>query len=317
MYYPSPNPKRLPVIRVIKGALRLYKDNFKSYVRLSFIASLWVLPSIFAIIPIAIIAGILVAILGTILSGWVYGLISVLVVLTAIVGWFLVLAYCASKSLLNSALISKLAYQLLENKPNSVSTTRQRIKSLNWVFWWTQFLVGLLLGLINLGLSLLGFVIFELPGYFISSQVTSSFISLIGSVITTIIYLFFVMRLSIPDTVIAIEEINDSYKALEKSWELTKSYVGKIGLIFVGVFLITIPVYVISLIPLLITLITNLAILQNIHSADLSSFSLVFGLAFLVTILLFLCLNIMALPLWQCIKAVIYYDIFPKQSSTN
>ncbi|NEQ75172.1 MAG: DUF975 domain-containing protein [Okeania sp. SIO2C9] len=299
----SENPitliKLLSVGNVVSASIRIYRDNFKSYLGVAIRATLWSFWPFLALIPIPLIL--------------IYsqGDISMSIFLLLIPVWLLLFIYCSAKSIINNAIIARLVFGELANQPETVREARRIFKPKMWTF----FLAFFLFFLIGIGILLILSVVIEILAGIIAGIANASqqnvgtivVLALIGIVIF-IIALVFIVRLLIRffvfDMPLAVEENITATQTLGRSWELTKGYVGRI---FVVLFIATLVT-----LPILIMVQVIARILENILTATIPAnptdprFQL---LLFLMGYSIGLLSNVFLLPFWQAIKAVVYYDL--------
>jgi hypothetical protein len=248
----------LSVGNVVSASLRIYRDHFKSYFGLAFVANLWLLVPIY--------------------------------------GW--------AKYSAISALISRLAFGEVREKPETVSDARREVNPRMWSFLGA----GILTSLIYIGVSLVGGIamaILAVGAGAIFGQ-NSPIIAVLLVVVTVIaffiIYIRIISRLLIVELPLAIENNIGASSAIGRSWELTKGSVGRIQwIVFVGI-LVSLP----------ITIVVQILswIVQTVLRAVLGAES---GIFFLVYYILILPLSFgsgaLVTPFWQAMKAIIYYDL--------
>ena len=105
---------------------------------------------------------------------------------------------------------------------------------------------------------------------------------------------------------VAIEDNITASSAISRSWELTKSYVLRLQLIYFVAFLISLPISIfINIIGRVLQI-----ILPLIFPKDSAIFGLVF---FILKIGITFASSALFLPFWQAITAVIYYDILSRK----
>ncbi|MEL7037227.1 MAG: hypothetical protein AAFO04_16615 [Cyanobacteria bacterium J06592_8] len=302
----------LSVGNVVTAALRIYRDHFKSYFGLAILASLWSSIPFLVIIPVTLLF---------ILFVFLQSETPILFALIPL--WLLLLLYCLGKSIVNGAIIARLVFGELTNQPETVKNARQIISRKIWSFLLAYFLlflivIGVLLGVslgVSLGLSLaeliFGFVIIALgsaikPNY-LPIGIIGGIIILIRIVTFAVALRFFIRllpRFFVFDMPLVIEENVSASQTIGRSWKLTKGYVGKIFAIWLVATLVSLPFLII------IQIIAG--IIQAVLSANLPvettdpNFEF---LSFLIAYTLGIFSNILLLPFWQAIKAVIYYDL--------
>ncbi len=298
----------LSVVKVLSAALRLYRDNHKAYLKIAFQAALWSLLPLFSLLIIIALFVILFTIASlNNLSSLNWGLLGIL--LLVIPGWIVFVVYCSSKYLVNAALLSRLAFSQLINKPETIQEGRKNIQKL-WQFLGLQFIVNLILSFFSLALSIFQGLIFEFPASKIEGG-ASNLLRLMGNFCYFLGYVWIYARFFIPEVSLGIEQELDPVKAISRSWKLSQGFSWHILLIITVTFLMTIPVYLLSSIPLIMLLVFISPFLQEstFSPAILIGFWTSIAGAIVSTILIFSFLNIAALPLWQSIKGIIYYDL--------
>lgn len=265
MSNPSPeyqSPGPLSVGNVISAAARIYRDRFPVYYKLALISYFWLLVPIY--------------------------------------GW--------AKFMAISGLLSRLAYGEVSGNPESVREARRYINPRLWTF----FLTALLVGLIFLGwyilFTIIAGIIFVILAAFADQQfawflwIIFGFLLIVGLVMFIISLIWLNSRLYLADLAIAIENQSSPSTAINRSWQLTKRFIGRIMLISFVAFLIAIPA---SLLMQVIDSLVRL-MLVIIFPED----SLVAGvLYFLIYLATSFPISALLVPFWQSIKAVVYYDL--------
>jgi len=262
----------LSVGNVVSASLRIYRDNFKLYFGLAWVASLWLLVPIY--------------------------------------GW--------AKYSAISALISRLAFGEVREKPETVSDARREVNPRMWRFFWAGILAFLiyigvyvtLLVVLTIGMAIVVFLAAMITtailggaaaamwqNYVIPALVAVTFIAFF-----IIIYIRIIFRLFIVELPLAIENNIGATSAIGRSWQLSKGSVGRILWIFIVGVLVSLPITIVQ--QILST------IVQSVLTAVLGAKS---GMFFLVYYLLILPLsfgsNALVTPFWQAMKAIIYYDL--------
>ncbi|MBD2457164.1 DUF975 domain-containing protein [Nostoc sp. FACHB-87] len=225
--------------------------------------------------------------------------------------WILVPIYGWGKCYALIALISRLAFGELVNQPESISSGERFVNSRMWQF----LLMTLLMGFLGLGIVLGMAIVFGLFGFLSAVLIggsgqqanPASVILLVAIAVIAGIGIFlgvfwFLTRFFLVDVPLAIEENIDATSSISRSWELTEGYVWRIVLISFITFLITIPIQI------LVQIITS--ILQVAFFAISGEDSGLFALLYFVLVLaLSFTSGAAIVPLWQAIKAVVYYDL--------
>jgi hypothetical protein len=248
----------LSVGNVVSASLRIYRDHFKSYFGLAFVAYLWLLVPIY--------------------------------------GW--------AKYSAISALISRLAFGEVREKPETVSDARGEVNPRMWSFLWA----GVLTSLIFLGVYLVGTIAMIVLGAGAAAIFKENFsiIAALAVVVTVIafliIYIRIVSRLLIVELPLAIENNIDASSAIGRSWKLTKGSVGRIQWIVFVAFLMSLPIYIVS----------NLlsVFFEKVLTALLGAKSSLFFLVYIIlTLGQMIGFGALLIAFWQVIKAIIYYDL--------
>lgn len=288
----------LTIGNVVSAGFRLYRDRLGSYFGIAFISVLW------AFVPLLVFVGA-IATVATATEGNTSAI--GLGVLVGIIIW----VYGIAKSLANTALISRLAFRHLSDRPEAVSEARGLVMPRMWSLLWMQILVGLLLFVINIGLSIAQSVI----TLAVSNAVQGAIFLILNFIINVaffVIYLWFYSHFFIPEVILAIEENVNSTGAISRSWNLASGSVWRIQGIVIITTLITLPLYIIAALPILFALISAVGGIAGIETTDATALFqtvLTAGASVIVSIVLFGLINIFVIPLWQSIKAVIYYDL--------
>lgn len=226
--------------------------------------------------------------------------------------WSLVPVYGWAKASTIAGLISRLAFKELVGQPESVNTARSHLKPRMWDF----FVVGLLIGLIIAGTFIVFYVSFFIL-LLISFGVAQAFKpqNPVSLVILSLVWIIFVLlwlaaflwlysRLMVSEVALAIENNIFSTSSISRSWDLTKglAFLWRLQVIVLLTFTITLPIYIIVQIIV--------AVFQHFLSTVIAQRSAPFlVISYITAYFLGLLINIGILPIWQCIKAVIYYDL--------
>lgn len=290
----------LSVGNIVSASLRLYRDHFKPYFLVSLRVTLWAFFPFVAILPLVVIAALTDN--------------NIPLILLLIPVWLAILVYSLAKALTNGAVISRLAFGTLTNQPETVTDARKKVAPLMWRFLSMQVLLGLVLFLVNLLLTMaqlasfgtLGFLLGNLVG---RDSVIILLVSLLGNIIFSTIYFWIYARYFIPEVPLAVENNISSFDALSRSLSLTKGFATKILVTILVALVITIPVYIIAGIPLVAGFVR--LFMDNVTVGGVPSSDMAIQLTgtIVLSIVLFFLINIAALPFWQAMKAVIYYDL--------
>jgi hypothetical protein len=324
---PTQPIRPLNIGNVVSAGFRLFNDNRKSYLLTALRAVLW---STLLVVCLA-------AAIGLILGGSLSAAASAAANsdtgpaaagLLILVGVLLVLLciplaiFCSAKVLYNETLIAANAYGHLTNQPELMPQTDQRLKRQTWTFWLVRFLVGLLMGAISVPFSILQQFV-PMLGAFGGSEAMAAIVGLLFLGLLALQYgvqFWLSIRLLLPEIVLAIEEEVKNTSSIPRSWNLTQGNTIRIGVILLVAFLITCPLYILTLVPAILLALVFLP--MSMWSALAASSSTVapptelvmqmfvgFAIVFVVYMLLAQLMQIVVLPFWQTIKAVIYYDL--------
>lgn len=287
----------LSVGNVVSAGFKLYRSHLKLYFGIALISVLWILLPLLGLIFIGAAGGIIAGV-GN--QPVVAGLVILLVVLAAIP----VMVYSSAKSALNSALIARLAFGELVEQPEGAKAARSQLKPRMWGLWFAGFLIALIaiaFSIVNqiVQLAAVGGADNPFVGLLVFLLILASFT----------VQAWINCRLFIYDVPLAIEnEVRGGSESLGRSWDLTKGNALRIFLISLVTFLITLPIF---LLLFVIAGILAIPLIQStLPSAPPSAqfapliLFLIFGVYGLILVgLLFV------IPLWQAIKAVVYYDL--------
>jgi hypothetical protein len=329
-YHSPMNPTQpirpLNIGNVVSAGFRLFNDNRKSYLLVALRAVLWSTLFLVALVAaIGLIVGGSLSLAANSSAGGDPALGGLLLV----VGFVLMLLsiplafFCSAKAIYNETLIAANAYGHLTNQPELMPQTHQRLKRKTWTFWVVRFLVGLLIGVSSVPFSILQQFVPAFGTLARDSQAMGAIIGLIFVVIVVLQYgvqFWLSIRLLLPEMVLAIEEEVQNTSSIPRSWNLTQGNTIRIGMILLVAFLVTCPLYALTIIPAIILAVALLPAslwsgLAASSSAAAPPIGLVIqmfvGLAivFLVYMVLALFVQILVIPFWQTIKAAIYYDL--------
>ncbi|NES00753.1 MAG: hypothetical protein F6J86_44440 [Symploca sp. SIO1B1] len=217
--------------------------------------------------------------------------------------WIFIPFYGWAKYYMISGLMSRLAFTELIEQPETVGTARARVKSKLWYFLCVGFQVGIrLLGVYLLGAIAIGLI----SGIFSSIDPILGAITIILSSIILIVFLIrFFSRFFVAEIPLAIEGNMTGGESVDRSWQLTEEAVGRIQMIAVIAFLVTLPLVALT------------GYLPNILFLVLAPDFAASGLATLISVLISLVGGILVLPFWQIIKAVVYYDLRSRQEGLD
>jgi hypothetical protein len=306
----------LSVGNVVSTGVTLYKSNFQSYFLASLRAVGWVFLAMLAIVPILFVTNILGYVIGTGLS-----------VLLTILLWFGAFLYCFSKFAVNRAIISRMAYQQLINQPETLQVTTQRLASSNWKF----LALAMWLGLFMFGVIILAFM-FLLActrlGTFLISQIPGAVgallaigLALLGIIGFLLIIIRFYSAWFVAELPLAVEGQMGALDSIGRSRQLSTPFVSRILMVILVSFLVTLPLIALSNAPSLASYGELMSQVQRISAGDMtaasSPLSSTYYLLQFLSVILSLLLELMAVPFWQSIKSVIYFDLRSRREGND
>ncbi len=298
--------------KIIRTGFRLYRDLFSTYLPIGAIAGLWSLVPFLVLLPIPFL-----------LIAWgVSPAIASIppVIWAALPVWLILFVFATAKSLTNLALISRLAFGTLVDRPETPREAKSHVMPRMGKFLTTYFLQILLITAGFLGFLILAGITTFLGGIFLGGLTTpggtavssSPFSSLIYgilfllAIIAIAVYLAafirFIIGLDLAQVSLAVEDRLTAWGAIKRSEGLVKGNAGRIFLILSIVGLISLP----------LSLVANLvsSLIVNAVALDVSRESPVFqSIEFLISLSVSSVFSIVILPLYQIVKAAIYYNL--------
>ena len=276
----------------INTAFRLYRDRFQTYVFFAVRACLW------SLLPL---------ILQLILSQLLYQTITPEQGSDIGLRLFLfpVQIFSAAKSLFNSAVISRLAFQDIIYQPETSGQAEKKVKPKMWRLWWMQVLIFLLGAAIILPITLsLGLVSGVIP-------ILGVLLILLASFCLPVFFLWLSARICIAELPLVIEDNLGSWQAIKRGWNLTKNSAWRIvGVIFIALLLI-IPVYLLSVALASIPFWFN----SSEDWQTLAENPLFFQQMAMFLTTIFLLLSTLLVPFWQSLKSVIYNHLLDQKKN--
>jgi len=288
--------KPLSVGNIVSAGLRIYRDNFGIYFRIALLAYLW----IFA--PIVIFTVALISIISVAL-GQISGNIG-LYVLILVVG-IVALAYSSARYAAMSGLLARLAYKEVGEQPETIAEAKRHTKPRMWDFW----IAGILTALIGFGAGLAYMIVYGVVVGIVGAIAGQNavWLPILVMVILSIAGILGVFwlssRLFLFELPLAVEDGIKAGGSVGKSWEISKGAVGRIQLVLLVSFLISIPIFIAT------SIISSIA--QAIIGGVLGNISPELGAVAIIvfSIASTLASGALMIPFWQSIKAVIYHDL--------
>lgn len=222
--------------------------------------------------------------------------------------WILVPVFGWAKFSAMMGVISRLAFKEVSEEPESIRDAQRYVDPRKWYF----FATGLLVSLIISGAFIPYLMIFGIFFGIIIAIFSQSLSGVVGSILMIVLaiaaFLVFIFgliwlisKLFLVELPLAIEENSNAATTIGRSWQLTKGSVGRIQLIVFLVFLICTPISLVSYIVGGVLQASIGAAMEN--APGLATLGGLFYLAFLFVS------SALILPIWQSVKAVIYYDL--------
>jgi uncharacterized RDD family membrane protein YckC len=292
---------------VVTAGLQLYRKQFSTFVRISFVAHAWfVLPlvllfgSVFSFANADRLAALLFLIVPVSLALFVYGL---------------------AKYQALSAAISRLSYYELLQTPETPAQASRYVNQRIGGFLLIGFLLSLIYVAVAIALYILLAIVVSIvaivtgiPTVFQQGvdpsdpMVIGGMIAVFSSVVlilsipTLLLILWLIARFFIAEVTFAIEPETLAGSALTRSWALTRKSSWRVVLLLLVIFTVLFPLQ--SLIQVFSTLLQGVAL-----AIDPEQFPGIYAIALTASYVLAFALSIFTLPLWQATKAVLYYDL--------
>ena len=217
--------------------------------------------------------------------------------------WLLIPIYGWAKYSAILALISRLAFGEVREKPETVSDARREVNPRMWRFLWA----GILTYLIFFGVSLVGGIAMGILAAVAGAIFGQNYV-IIGSLVVVAFIAFFIIcirlisRLLIVELPLAIENNIGASSAIGRSRELTKGSVGRIQWIVFVAILVSLPITIV--VQILATIIQ--VFLSRVLGPESGIYYLVY---YLLTLPLSIGSSALLTPFWQAMKGIIYYDL--------
>jgi len=302
----------LSVGNIVSSGFQLYREKFKDYLPIALAAVGWLLLPILGLIGLGLTVAVIMGASQQPTAGFGLGVLGFVAIIVLAV-------FCIAKSLANSALIIRLAFGELTNEPEATMDARRFVNSRKWSFFATQVWIGLIgfgvafvfslaVSLISVQYSMAvvgGLSSSPNPGLMI---IWSGLLLVIGLVVI-VAFCWLCARLFGAEVPLAIEPQMMALQSIKRFWSLTKGNVWRVFLVWLITFLITLPInLIVQFTPevpqdLIAGLLRDTPNAQAIGNAVSSLISVAISLLF----------SVVVLPLWQIIKAAVYYDLRTRQ----
>jgi len=307
------NPGSSPIAplspgNVVSAAFQLYRENAKQYLGIALVSVGWSLLPFVGFIAIAIIAAIVIGATQQPTLGIGLGVLAVIAV---VVFAF----FCVARSLANAALICRLAFFETANQRVDLAEARRFVNSRKWNFLGVQVRVGFIVAGIVFGfyllIGLLAVIVALAAGGRGGGGGNPAIALIFGLlivalvVVAVVVFLRFSARLFGAEVPLAIEDNMSGGSSISRFWTLSKGSEWRIILITLVAFAATLPVLILSNIIQAVPQ----GMIEGTAQQGTNEYAVLTLITSLIAIVISLLLNVLVLPLWQVLKAIVYYDL--------
>jgi hypothetical protein len=298
----------LSVGNIVSSGFQLYREKFNEYLPIALAAVGWSLLPILGLIVLGLIVAVIMGASQQPAAGagiGIFGLVAMIVLAV----------FCSAKSLANSALITRLAFGALTNESEALTDARRFVNSRKWSFFATQLWVGLIASGAVLGFyvvaGLLGFILFVVFGGLSGGSPNPGLMIIGGALMVLMVvvaiaaFFWLSARLFGAEVPLAIEPQILPLQSVKRFWSLTKGNVWRVFVVSLITVTITLPLYFIAQFISIIPQGLVLALVRDNPDA----LAIGNALSSLISYAIGLLLTVVVLPLWQIIKAAVYYDL--------
>ncbi len=294
----------LSIGNVVTTSTTLYKSNFKRYLQVSLRATAWIV----AIGAASIGLFALGVALYTATKSW-------LVAMPVTLGWAIAMLYFLAKYATERATICRLAYQELIDAPETIAVATRHLLPRTWAFLRLNLLlsfylflvtiVGYIALIIIIAIFVTGLVyVLKLSPENLAVTFGIGLLAIVLFILWIVVILRYYAYWFVAELPLAVESTNSASSSIQRSRQLTGSAVGSVLSIMTIAFLIVAPLNSIGSIPTFAgQMMTN-----PLLSTDPSTQSMGGGLILVGTILT-IAIELLLMPFWQIIKAIVYYDL--------
>jgi hypothetical protein len=230
-------------------------------------------------------------------------------------GWIALTLYFLAKYATERAVICRLAYQELIGVPETVTVATERLQPLTWGFLRLAWLLGLYLCLIaticSIGALMLLFLVVAVLIYAFKIS-TPDPVTAVGVFLLVLGLSFLVMAIVlryyaawfVAELPLAIESTTAASFSIRRSRQLSATAIRRVVAIVTIAFLLILPINIIGNLPISVGQVMTNPILIPDRSTQLAG-----GFLVLVGVLLNILSELLIMPFWQTIKAIVYYDL--------
>jgi hypothetical protein len=237
--------------------------------------------------------------------------------------WILVPLYGWAKCLAKMGLLTRLAFAELIHQPEPIAVAQQKIDRLKWSFFsvFVQIFIGFFLFslalviAVSIPISVVMMSLIDQISLFDGTSFSATVLipATIAIVISVLLILgalsWFYSRLIIADTPLAVDDEITGRKSIDRGWKLTGAASLRIQGMVMLAFLITLPIVLLSsYIPDLVMMISGIEVEEGSNLE---------GMIFISSFFTGLVGDVFTAPLWQSLKAVLYYDLRSRREGFN
>jgi hypothetical protein len=275
--------------KIIHEAISIYRHNFRHFLGLSLRANGWLLvPYLALLVTMGGLCYFLVLLPFSffMLTTWIspeYSGYTLMAIIVAIILTIAFLFFASAQGKLAEAVIGQSAHQYLIGKPATRAELVAELSPQRWQFWWAQFRIDAWLSFIAAIMTRFDGWIFELLGIGLQCWViTTSFLS----------------------SILISEAGYQSRRALRMSNKIVMPHYFPVFGTWLLMAFLTSALYLLAWSPAIALLAINA---QNLPDALLNSdLGINFARSLGLSILLVAGVNVLTMPLWQSLKAVLY-----------
>jgi hypothetical protein len=237
--------------------------------------------------------------------------------------WLVVALFCFAKYLSNAGLISRIVFNDLSQREETVKEAARVTRSLTWSYLGASMLylvifiaASIVLGI---GFSFIGGILLVMLGGIIQGLATGgsvdpATIGVITVIVAILMVLFFfgyvtalvwvMARFFFSEVPLSVEPQIGGAGAIGRSWELSKRSGWRLMTITTVGFLVTLPI---TTLGQLIVALPLLAIRVSEDPTTASAWAT--GLSSLLNLISTLVVTLLTMGFWQAVKAVVYFDL--------
>lgn len=239
------------------------------------------------------------------------------------VAWLVLSLFCFGKYLANAGLISRIAFNDLSQREETVRDASRVTRSRTWSYLGASFVYGIILLAALIGLGIVFSVIFAIFAVLItgitvgfsSGNVRNSsamgVVGLLSAIVLLVLMLGYftglvwvMARFFFSEVPLSVESKIGAIGAIDRSWELSKRSGWRLMTITTVGFLVTLPI---TALGQLIVVLPILLLKLGDPSETSSAFAT--GLSSLLNLVATLLITLLTMGFWQSVKAVVYFDL--------